>query len=273
MRTLLPLAIAIISTWISGCHAKGPTSTANEPALAQQPGEEARSNASGLREEIYERARQRNGGREPSRLELLNELIIKGKEQAGAVSIAGKPRIVAKGPKPEIIIHGAHISIDGMSVAIGAPIETWKKALPQKPRCRQDSIRTMCVWDELGIQLLTQTEKNSAVLDFTIYQSLETLPPWSGQRPDGSPIKAPPDHRPKNAYPGYLELDGYGIDAKTEFWEIRASVAPWRNLRCGTRDCSHPRGTHDNTTNLYLRLNGTSDRSTLYEFTLSANPE
>ena len=37
---------------------------------------------------------------------------------------------------------------------------------------------------------------------------------------DGTPIKKEPDFRPKTAFPGYLEIDGAGVDRTSKVWEV-----------------------------------------------------
>lgn len=271
MRSLVLITL-LISSLISGCQARESGGTTNSPASSPQGTQGAESEGS-LRSELYERARSRNGGKEPTKLELFNALVGKAQEHIDTPKTNRNPRTVARGARPEIIIRGSEISINGTRVSIGDPIASWRNTLTESPVCHENSVRTLCVWDQLGIQVTTQSIKNAAVLDFTVYQNIEPLAPWNPQLPDGSMMKAPPDYRPKQAFPGYLELDGYGIDAKTQFWEIRAKADPKRNLRCGSRDCSHPHGGFSDKANLYLRLNGATENSTLYEFTISANED
>lgn len=262
---------ALAISLISGCQASDrPDSTKPDASPAQV----AQGAASGvaLREEIYRRARESNGGKEPSKLELLNELMGKAQDEVGAIKQYGKPRVVAHGAKPEIIISGPQISIDGKVVAIGASMSSWRAVLPGEPRCTSaNNTDVLCTWDDLGIEVGSafRTPKVSKYLIISLNK--EDLPPWNPQMPDGSIKSAPPDLRPKNTFSGYLQLDGYGIDAQTKFWEIRASADPKRNLRCNSRDCSHPHGGFSNKANLYLRLNSTTEYGNVYELTISAD--
>lgn len=210
----------------------------------------------------------------PLMQDVWNKALRKAAQGANAFKNYGKPRVIPKGAKPEIIVKGNEIFINGTSVAIGQPIDKWKNALPKTAICR-GQVRQVCKWDLLGIEVSTQSLSNTAVFDVIFYFNLEQHESWTyaTERPDGTPATPPIDYRPKHPFPGYFELDGYGIDAKTEFWEIRARADPYRELRCGSHDCSHPHGAFSDKETLYLRLNKATDRGTLYELTISGHEE
>ena len=269
----LALMVLLLSAAMPACQAKDGAKDGGAATVADKPVVESQHPS--LRDEIFERAKKPKGGKESTKLDLLNELMQKGAEEAGVIKDYGKPRIVPKGGKPEIIIKGDQIFINGKSVAISQPINEWKKVLPKTAVCRE-RVRVTCKWESLGIEVSTQSISNTAIYDFTIYFNLEPPDPYAGlvtHRPDGTPVAPKKDYRPKHPFPGYFELDGYGIDAKTEFWEIRASVDPERELRCGVRDCSHPHGGFSDKASLYLRLNRANEYGNLYEFTISGMEE
>lgn len=87
----------------------------------------------GLREELLEKARKRKGGKEPTQLDLFNELMLKGAEKAGAIPDYGKPRIVPKGAKPEIVIKDDKIMFNGRLLQFGKPLMNGKRFSCQKP--------------------------------------------------------------------------------------------------------------------------------------------
>lgn len=266
----LVLAACFISVLATACQ---PSDTANASQDAPATTQTAQDKQT-LREEIYERARKNNGGKEPTKLELLNELMGKAQEHVGAVKDWGKPRVVTRGPKPEIVIWGGNVSVDGKLIPLHATLDEWKRILPTAPTCDSESIRTLCVWHALGIQMLSVSLSDQTLAELKIYINKESPDPYAGlvtQLPDGTPIKPPIDYTPKHPFPGYLELDGFGIDAQTKFWEIRTSADPKRNLRCNDRDCSHPHGRFSDTANLYLRLNSKREDGNVYEFTISSN--
>jgi len=165
-------------------------------------------------------------------------------KQAGkhikALLDADKARVVQRGAKPEIIIKNDQILINGKPVAMGQSIEGWKVAIPGKHRCDRDYGIVGCRWDELGITLL---EKGGSVFEFSIDFILAPWREFEHTGPDGVVIPAFPDPRPKHPFRGYFEWDGYGIDANTQFWEIRASIDPNRNLQCDllTNNCGSTR--------------------------------
>lgn len=263
MNALAPLVL-FICLWISGCQANEAKNTQSSQPSTQQS--QAKGNEQGLRDEIYERARKRNGGQEPTKLELLNELMGKAQEEVRDDKVIRKPRVVARGARPAIEVRNAKIFVNERVLSLGDPLDAWLKAVPSTPRCNSSkSDATLCIWDDLGIAVGTSPTNPTIAKFLNVSVNLEPADPLFPDRPR--------PFRPKQAFPGYLELDGYGIDAKTQFWEIRAKADPKRNLRCGSRDCSHPHGSFSDKANLYLRLNGATENSTLYEFTISADED
>ena len=252
----LVLAVCLFSVLITACQASDSNNTNTAAPSAAQTVQEKQA----LREEIYERAKKRNGGKEPTKLELLNELMGKAQEHVGAVKDYGKPRVVARGAKPEIVIKGSKFYIDGTDLRIGDSLALWKAILGGGERCQMGDLVFACIWDQLGIQV--EAPRNTPNRTSGIEISLNLEPP------DPLFPRPRPPWFPKQAFPGYLELDGYGIDAQTKFWEIRASADPKRNLRCNPRDCSHPHGRFADTGNIYLRLNSTSEYGNVYELSI-----
>jgi hypothetical protein len=179
----------------------------------------------------------------------------------------GKPRIVPKGAKPEIIIKGTNIWIDGQLVAIGDPLDVWKKALPPGGRCESDKNGTTCFWDRLGIALDATRQDFTKVDGFGIYMDVDLPPPW--YRSYGATPGSSDSYLPRHSFRGYLELDGFGIDWQTKFWELEQSVDPKRGLRCGGMDCSFPAGAFSDTAHIYMRLHGSSKYGTVLEFTIN----
>lgn len=150
-------------------------------------------------------------------------------ESAAALFGSGKTRSVTRGAKPEIVVKGTKIFVNDRAIAIGQSLEHWAKLFPGTPICATELLRQSCVWDKLGVDILAE---DSLVISVTVFFNIEPWGPIATELPDGTPIVPLVDTRPKHAFPGYFELDGYGIDAQTEFWEIRAHIAPRRNLHC-----------------------------------------
>lgn len=252
----LVLTACFIGTLATACQASDTVSARVATPSAAQIAQEKQT----LRDEIYERARKNNGGKEPSKLELFNELMGKAQEHAGAVKDWGKPRVVARGPKPEIVIKGDQIFIGGTQLKVGESLARWKAVIGGGARCEgSDSIS--CIWDQIGIEIGTYKNSPNLVSGMQITLNIEP--------PDPLFPRPRPEYLPKYPFTGYLELDGYGIDAQTKFWEIRISADPKRNLRCNYRDCSHPHGRFSDAANLYLRLNSKREDGNVYEFTIS----
>lgn len=274
---LLTLSLALV---ILGCEAKEPvkTESAAPPASAQTQVPTASTSKTvtpGLREELLEKARARKGGEEPTQLDLFNELMRKGAEKAGAIPDYGKPRIVPQGAKPEIIIKGDKVTYNGKLLAFGRPINEWKKILTSKARCDSTKLATACVWDDIGVQAgSTIGSKHEAVSYLTIILNKRPLDSYKELEKDipngGATMNPSIDYSPKQAFSGYLELDGFGIDAKTEFWELLKTANPERNLRCGIRDCTHPGGALSSGSGaLYLTTNRNDEHGNIYEFSIS----
>ena len=190
---------------------------------------------------------------------------------ADAIKSSVEPRKVRRGAKPELIIRGHLVTYDGRPLELGKSIAEWRNVIGGSPR-RSPEQQSVYVWDELGLQVLT-AKSDGRVTQLAVFVNLE--PKDSGQdlfttNPDGSPAKKVPDLRPLKSFSGYLELDGYGIDAKSRFSEIRRSADPARRLKCGTLDCSHPVGVlGEDGAGIYLRLAGGREDDVLYEFTIN----
>lgn len=260
---LLWLGTAILSA----CHAAG-SQTAKPPVpAASQPDAQDQS----LREEIYQRAKNRLGGKEPTRFDLFVELARKASEEAEAAKDYGQARIVPRGASPEIVIQRDQISVNGKGLKLGESLDKWIKALPTEPVCDRGGPRVLCNWHTLGIQVLTDRQRNEVVVEVGIYVALESNEMWKyfTRTPDGRPIEPPTDWKPKNAFKGYLELDGFGIDATTKFWEIRKSADPKRHLRCGLSECSHPHGSFGGDASINMRLTSPDEYGTLLELSVS----
>jgi hypothetical protein len=69
------------------------------------------------------------------------------------------------------------------------------------------------------------------------------------------------DWQVHQAFHGYLQLDGYGIDAATEFWEIKSATENKRRWRCGLLDCARPSGTFGDHAQMQLWVEGKGERA------------
>jgi len=213
---------------------------------------------------IFPTCQAANG--EPSLQEKFKKFI----ENPGSVITPyGRPRTVAKGAKPEIIIKGEQIFIAGKPVKIGDRLEVWKSAIPSNPRCDNNPPTILCAWDALGIEIFTKTNIDTTVISAYFYINLEPREPLLVTKwPDGTPAVDTKDLRPKNPFRGYFEIDGYGIDAKTEFWEILAKANPERNLHCGVLDCGFPLGALNDRDTIRFRLNKPSKKGNIFEISI-----
>jgi hypothetical protein len=224
------LAVAAYLLLATSCSAKeGTEAVADGPSAASEL-------QAGAKDDLLDRAKKRNPSKESSVLDVWNEIVRGAEEKAGAIKNVGKPRMVPKGAKPEIIInYEGLITFDGQPLRLGEPIDKWRAVLPKDAVCRINDA-TRCYWDQLGLKVMTGEKQDKSIIQVDIHLNFEKLESW--MLPENSEYKT----KPNESFKGYLEIDGYAIDKDTKFWEMRAGVDPRRGLDCGTLDCSHPRG-------------------------------
>jgi hypothetical protein len=213
-------------------------------------------------------------GNELTMLDRWNQLMEQAQKAAGAIKDFGQPRMVKRGATPELILRESDIRFNGKLLRLGASIDEWHEILG--PKHRDDSSGNTATWDDLGIELVTARQDKKTVIQISIYMNLQPKDPYAGlvtHEADGTPIKPTYDSKPKKPFPGYLELDNVGIDAKSKFWEIRTQIGPSRNLRCGLRDCSHPHGSFSGAADLYMRLNSGDEYGEIYVFSINRQAE
>jgi hypothetical protein len=174
---------------------------------------------------------------------------------------------VKRSAKPEIIIKGANVFFDGQLLELGRPLASWKNILKRKPRCDKTGME-WCVWEDLGLEVHAN-EKDSfgvgtIIIKISIPEDLvkETRTPY----PDGSSNNSPKaEWLARRPFSGYLEIDGFGIDKETKFWELQSSIDAHRNLSCGLRNCEFLSGMFGPGSIIALHLNGGSESATIEE--------
>jgi len=207
-----------------------------------------------------------NDNDQRSLIDRWNELRVKAMQEAGVIKDWGNPRKVGKGARPQIILSKNEIHFDGKKLVLGEPIESWKEKILAKPRCFDNGM-TLCVWDEYGLEVGTGYKNLNKVQFMNIYINADHSNENVGKAdyPDGRPAKPLEDNMPYRTFSGYLELNGVGIDAKTEFREVQAGSVANRTLHCGLLDCSHPSGPFGEHANISLTLDGRNERGRLLE--------
>jgi hypothetical protein len=199
----------------------------------------------------------------------------KAAKATGAIKDYGPARIVPKGASPSVVLKEGKILFNGKPLAIGGNLEEWKKVIGKGAVCSTGSeTPKWCKWDVLGLSIGTQLGNVNKVKylaisfnvapadDFAEFQEIAS---------DGRRIK--PKWLVTGVFPGYLELDGFGIDKSTKFWEIRKSADRKHDLRCGLRDCRQPHGGFNEISSLYLVLNRNDEYGELKSFTVSGDEE
>lgn len=271
-KFLVALSLTLV---MLGCEAREPTQSETSASTVSTQAPEPKASKPtkadpNLREELLERARKRNGGKEPTHAELLDELMRKAAEEAGAVPHKEDLRIVPKGAKPEIIIKGDKITYNGKQLVLGSSLSAWEKIIGKPTRRYDDRAPILVVWDDKGFHAMADDKNKVDQIEF--FLNKRPPDPYKGlvtHSADGTPLKPDVDYSPKKSFSGYLELDGFGIDAKTEFWELQATAKRERRLTCGTRDCTHPTGSLGGDSGvLYFTLNRNDAHGNIYEFSI-----
>ena len=174
---------------------------------------------------------------------------------AKAIKTFGELRVVKRGKTPELLLTEKGVYFNDNFLRLGDSMTLWRKVLKGTPRCSGEKpVPEYCVWDALGIALMGHGGTKDAVFQLKVYINLE-VDPYEGlvtHSPDGTPLAPRIDWSPKQAFSGYLELDGYGIDAVSKLWEIRAAIEPKRNVTCGLRDCASAKGVLGKDKRLFL---------------------
>lgn len=203
----------------------------------------------------------------------LEDLKIKALLAAGSAKVPAVPRLVSRGARSEMIIKGEVIYFNGVGLRIGDSLAYWKKTLSVGAQCGTGDGITVCVWDDWGIEVGTNEDVKPKVEFINIFLNFVDVDGNDTGKVNtsfGKSGRSKNDKELRLAFSGYLELDGFGIDSKTKFWEIKASTKDKRGLKCGLLDCSHPAGIFGNRARIFLTLNGNDDNATVRQFSISA---
>ena len=230
--------------------------------------------------DVFAEVREKNDISQPEKsssgfFEKLENSKNKAISETQGLSKFGEPRIVSKGAKPEIKIVKDEIHFNGKKLLLGSPLELWRDTLLGNPRCIKKGITT-CVWEEYGLQVGTDESAHPRVKYLNIYLSFsdgDGRDIGKQNYPEGKEGLSKTDWQVHEVFLGYLEMDGYGIDAKTKFWEVRSATKNVRNLRCGIRECSSPRGTFGDHAQMQLSLNGNKESSTVQQISIAQYDE
>ena len=175
----------------------------------------------------------------------------------------GETRHVKKGANPEIVIKKSTIYFNGKAMNLGEPLAHWKKILGGKPFCSANKM-TLCTWKEFGLQAGSAAGTPNIVSFMNLYLN---VPEYAFE--NNSTLQEADDWRVKQPFTGYLELDGYGIDKATKFWELRVNADKERNLRCGLRECGFPHGGFGEDASLQLELSGASENNVINQLSVT----
>ncbi|OFA03685.1 hypothetical protein DUGA2_27230 [Duganella sp. HH101] len=193
-------------------------------------------------------------------IEKWNNAVKKAAEATGTESKErdyGEPRKVSRGGQPEIILQKDKIIYNGQILELGKTAAQWDAILPGERRCDRPAKPSACAWDELGIMIVFAHKLPTRIKDVTVYLRLPEVEVDDGVKlmsVTGAPFPAFDRFYPKSAFPGYLEIDGYGIDRNIMFWEVLKKADSKRNIHCGLRDCIVPGGIFGRQSLIYFDL-------------------
>jgi hypothetical protein len=180
------------------------------------------------------------------------------------------PRKVKKDRQPKIVLTQNKIYFNESEMKMGGSISSWKKIIAGNPRCITSSI-IFCIWDDLGLEVGTDSKINQHVrfvnLHLNFSEEDESLARVTTKSSEEAGLK----YSPRQVFSGYLEIDGFGIDSNTKFWELRAGANSKNKMHCGLRDCSHPSGPFGPHVNIYLTLDGPRETDKVLELGLSSS--
>jgi hypothetical protein len=207
--------------------------------------------------------------KEPTMLDRWNEARRQAAIAVGTVKDPSSARQVRRHAKPEIIVKYSNIFFDGKLLELGRPLTFWKNILRGKPRCDKTG-KEWCVWEELGLEVSTSEKNNFGVKSINI--KINIIESVNNELKISYPERTH-DNNPKtewlayHPFTGYLEIDGFGIDKETKFWELESNVDSRRNLSCGLRSCEFPRGVLGPNKMIALHLNGSNESSEIEDIT------
>jgi hypothetical protein len=197
-------------------------------------------------------------------------VIRKTTEVVGSIKDYGKPRQVHRRQKPELIIRGSAITFNGNQLKLGSSIVEWEKALGKSSRLKEGG-SDINTWDEFGI-ITYRLPRDSIVVAAVIFLNRaptdSILDNEEHIDPDGKAYSLGPDFRPNQTFPGYLELDGAGIDSQTKVWEINALAKRDRKFRCNTSLNRCHAATEDERYSLAFATDEKKDEGTIYTLTI-----
>lgn len=185
----------------------------------------------------------------------------------------GTPRHVSRGKKPEVIIRNDTITINGQPVYMFDTVDSWISALgPPSNGCKFQKITGYCVWLKYGITISTDNREGKPLVDAAIlYLNVPQYSPYffqeksdseQGQKAKKDTEKPP--RKPMQLFPGYLEINGYGLNADTKQWEVLKGAKSWKDPIDGNfgadvgchRDCHYASGRVGQNTMIYIGTNG-----------------
>lgn len=150
--------------------------------------------------------------------EIFNEIKRKALIQAGELRNTEESRRVEKGNFPEIKIVKDNVYFNGGLMRFGDSMKRWKKIIGGNPRCYAEGMK-LCVWDELGLKIATSSEPLDTVIILNLHMNVAEADADADSVTESDKARQK-KYLPRKIFSGYLEIDGFGIDKMSEFFDI-----------------------------------------------------
>lgn len=138
-------------------------------------------------------------------------------------------RRVPRGKKPEVIFNNTDITINDQKLVLGDDLSKWVEALGQPSRkLPQDRLY---LWDRLGLSVVVSDRNANKVKQVDVVLNKK---PQKEMDYSGIPWMPPKleNYSPEGVFPGYLELESIGIDAKSTVSDINALLERKEKFYC-----------------------------------------
>jgi len=213
-----------------------------------------------------------------------NKLI--GSSSVYEINQYGTPRHVPRGKKPEVIIRNDTITVNGQPVYMFQSIDSWIRAFGSpSDDCKFEKNNSICGWLDYGLILSTDNSEGKTLVVNAIFYL--NVPEYSyfffPEKRDTNPYEKSKNNtkkslaKPMQVFPGYIEINGYGLNAETKLWEVLKGAKSWEDPVNGNfggdvgchRDCHTAFGNVGEDTLIYIGVNGNSKTEKITEIEIS----
>jgi hypothetical protein len=178
------------------------------------------------------------------------------------------PREINRGAKPEVIVNGNDITIDGQPLRLGADAQEWVDVLGSGFRKHYRAF----IWDEKGLSALPYPNDENKVVALSV--TLNFKQSSSQGEPAHEELRSGGNHVPKEPFKGYLEINGLAVDAQSTIRETNLRSNGELSIRCskGINICSDSIGRGEDAPLLYFEVDGREEESVIYDVQVGLYP-